>query len=55
MGHLPDLITDLGIERNNERILNPDSTTVFEWGDVIWIVGEKQKIEQLMDGDTAPG
>lgn len=37
----------VGIERNNERILNPESTTVFEWGDVVWIVGERRKISQL--------
>lgn len=37
----------IGIERNDERILNPDSTTVFEWGDVVWIVGERSKIESL--------
>lgn len=41
----------IGIERNNERIFNPDSTTVFEWGDVIWIVGEKRKIDKLMAGE----
>lgn len=34
----------IGIERNNERLLNPDSTTVFDWDDVIWIVGEREKI-----------
>jgi CPA2 family monovalent cation:H+ antiporter-2 len=37
----------IGIERNDQRILNPDSATVFEWGDVIWIVGQKSKIESL--------
>jgi monovalent cation:H+ antiporter-2, CPA2 family len=45
----------IGIERNNERIFNPDSTTIFEWGDVIWIVGEKRKIEGLMNGEKTPG
>lgn len=40
----------IGIERNNSRILNPDSTVVFEWGDVIWIVGEKAKIDRLIEG-----
>jgi CPA2 family monovalent cation:H+ antiporter-2 len=44
----------IGIERNNERILNPDSTMTFEWDDVIWIVGEKQKIDRLLEGDYAP-
>lgn len=42
----------IGIERNNERILNPDSTTVFEPNDVIWIVGEKKKIQQLKSRDS---
>ena len=37
----------VGIERNKERILNPDSTTAFEWGDIVWIVGERKKIQQL--------
>jgi CPA2 family monovalent cation:H+ antiporter-2 len=37
----------IGIERNDERILNPDSTTVFEWGDVVWIVGERNKIQSF--------
>ena len=34
----------IGIERNNQRILNPDSTTVFEWDDIVWLVGETEKI-----------
>jgi CPA2 family monovalent cation:H+ antiporter-2 len=37
----------IGIERNDQRILNPDSSTVFEWGDIIWLVGEKKKIQQI--------
>jgi CPA2 family monovalent cation:H+ antiporter-2 len=37
----------VGIERNKERILNPDSDTQFEWGDIIWIVGEREKIRRL--------
>lgn len=40
----------IGIERNNKRILNPDSITVFEWGDIVWIVGQKKKIQELMEG-----
>lgn len=39
----------IGIERNNERILNPPSDTIFEKGDVVWIVGEREKIQQLID------
>lgn len=37
----------VGIERNKERILNPDSALKLEWGDVVWIVGDKKKIKQL--------
>lgn len=37
----------VGIERGQQRILNPDSSTMFEWGDIIWIVGERKKIVQI--------
>ncbi len=37
----------VGIERNNQRILNPESNVKLEWGDVVWIVGDKKKIQQL--------
>lgn len=37
----------VGIERNGVRILNPESTIVFELGDVVWIVGEKQLLEKV--------
>ena len=33
----------VGVERNKERILNPDSSLKLEWGDVIWIVGDKKR------------
>jgi monovalent cation:H+ antiporter-2, CPA2 family len=38
----------VGIERNRQRILNPDSATVFEWNDIVWIVGERKKIQSLV-------
>lgn len=37
----------IGIERNNERLLNPGSTTILEWDDIVWIVGERGKIQAL--------
>ena len=40
----------IGIERNGVRSLNPDSELLFEWGDVVWIVGERRKIQQLSLG-----
>ncbi len=45
----------IGIERGNERILNPESTMVFQQGDVVWIVGERKKIQELSRKGTAPG
>jgi len=42
----------IGLERNNERILNPDSTLVFEWGDILWIVGERARIEKLLESGS---
>jgi K+:H+ antiporter len=37
----------IGIERDKERILNPDSSFKLEWGDIVWIVGNKKKIQQI--------
>lgn len=37
----------VGIERDGERILNPHSDTQFEWDDIVWIVGDRDKIEKL--------
>ncbi len=38
----------VGLERNGERILNPPSDMVLEWGDIVWIVGDKRKIKSLL-------
>jgi monovalent cation:H+ antiporter-2, CPA2 family len=35
----------LGIERNQTRIFSPVSSTVFEWNDIVWIAGEREKIK----------
>lgn len=37
----------VGIERNGQRILSPDSNTVLMHNDLIWIVGNLEKIKQL--------
>lgn len=37
----------IGIERQNGRILNPESSLVFEKGDIVWIVGNKKRIQAL--------
>lgn len=36
----------VGIERNNERILNPESEFILNKNDTIWLVGDKQLISQ---------
>ncbi|RCH55206.1 sodium:proton antiporter [Mucilaginibacter hurinus] len=38
----------VGIERNGERILNPDSTLVFEPGDTVWIVGNSKRVTRML-------
>lgn len=38
----------IGIERDHQRMLNPESTIVFETNDIVWIVGEKKKIESFI-------
>ncbi|MDD6210441.1 MAG: cation:proton antiporter [Bacteroidales bacterium] len=38
----------VGIERGMTSLLNPDLTVVFEEKDVVWIVGEQNKIEKLV-------
>ena len=37
----------IGVERNEERILNPESTLVFEPEDVVYIVGNKKRIKDF--------
>jgi CPA2 family monovalent cation:H+ antiporter-2 len=38
----------VGIERNGERILNPESTFKFESGDIVWIAGDTEQIETFL-------
>lgn len=37
----------VGLERDGQRILNPDSATVLEPGDLLWIVGDRNEIVKL--------
>ncbi|MBZ0099775.1 MAG: TrkA C-terminal domain-containing protein, partial [Taibaiella sp.] len=37
----------VGIERGGRRMLNPESYTLFELNDKVWIVGDSELIEQL--------
>lgn len=38
----------VAIDRNKEKILNPDSNTKLQVGDVVWIVGDREKIAKLL-------
>ncbi|ATL47843.1 sodium:proton antiporter [Chitinophaga caeni] len=44
----------VGIERRGNRLLNPPSDFIFQEGDIIWIVGRKQKIKQLIKPSNNP-
>jgi len=44
----------VGIERNGQRIVNPDPGTVFQKGDVVWLSGEKKLIEHVEQTHREP-
>ena len=37
----------VGIERNGNRILNPESHIILEKNDIIWVVGDKKRMNEL--------
>lgn len=41
----------IGIERDHGRILNPKPEEIFQWGDIVWIVGERKKIQRFNRGN----
>ncbi len=38
-----------GIERGSERIMNPEGSTMFQANDVIWLVGNGERIRAFME------
>lgn len=42
----------IGIERGETSIKNPAPSTVFQEGDIVWIVGEHEKVLRLSEGKT---
>jgi len=38
----------VGIERNGERILNPESDVIFESEDKVWLVANEKRIRQII-------
>ena len=43
----------VGLERNGERILNPDSSMIIENQDVLWIAGDRDLIKEFMNNKPA--
>lgn len=43
----------VGLERNGERILNPDSSMIIENQDVLWIAGDRELIKEFMANKPA--
>jgi monovalent cation:H+ antiporter-2, CPA2 family len=41
----------IGLERGAVRLFNPDSSTVFQWGDVVWLVGNKNNMHDVISKD----
>lgn len=37
----------VGIERDGIRMLNPDSATILQAGDLVWLVGQRPKIQEI--------
>lgn len=42
----------VGLERNGERILNPDSGTVLQENDIIWLVCNRSQLEEYLHGES---
>lgn len=42
----------VGLERGGNRILNPDSTTVFHAGDIVWIAGRGRELYTVLHEQT---
>ncbi|HNE81028.1 MAG TPA: TrkA C-terminal domain-containing protein, partial [Flavobacteriales bacterium] len=44
----------VGIERDGERLLNPDGAMAFAVDDVVWVVGDRSRMEGFMLGKGEP-
>jgi CPA2 family monovalent cation:H+ antiporter-2 len=44
----------VGLERKGKRILNPDSTTILQKDDIVWIVGERKLLNLLLRKPRVP-
>ena len=41
----------VALERNGDSLMTPDNDTVFELDDLVWVVGGKGKIQELIKGE----
>lgn len=39
----------VGLERGQQRILNPDSSTILQAGDLLWLVGDRNRMEKAFE------
>lgn len=44
----------IGVERGSEHFLNPASEMMFKDNDIVWIVGERDKLNDLYKNDNYP-
>ena len=42
----------VGIEKHSSAMMSPDVSTIFEIGDIVLLVGEKDKITELIKADS---
>jgi CPA2 family monovalent cation:H+ antiporter-2 len=42
----------MGIERDGQRILNPDSSTTLLGGDLLWVFGNREEISRLRKNEA---
>lgn len=48
-----DLVSQVvGVERNDSRILNPDSSEIIQGYDILWLVGNAKKIREYKENKT---
>ncbi|MGL4292642.1 MAG: TrkA C-terminal domain-containing protein, partial [Bacteroidales bacterium] len=39
----------IGLERSGQSQMNPEATAVFEAEDLVWVVGEREKLQSLLE------
>jgi CPA2 family monovalent cation:H+ antiporter-2 len=42
----------VGVEKDNGNLISPEAQMLLEEGDVVWVVGEKENVYQLVDNEN---